>query len=263
MNQTDKIKIAFFDIDGTLVSFTTHRVPESALRALKALSDKEIEIVIVTGRSAKPIPEISHVPYSAIIGLNGSECALKDGTLLYRHSIPAELFERVLKLGQEYNFAVAAKFKEGFVVDQVTSRVLEMSDKIGSPCPAVRDLRMLFQNEGTGQMCIFTDAETEHNLMKYLPGLTSSRWCDIFADLNLKGIDKGSGVEHYLHLRGYTKDNAISFGDGGNDIAMLVNTGIGVAMGNANEELKSIADYITNVIDCDGIYNALRHFGLI
>lgn len=186
-----KIKIAFFDIDGTLVSFTTHRVPESTLHALEKLSDKGVEIVIVTGRSAKPIPEI------------------------------------------------------------------------GSPCPAVRDLRLLFQEEGTGQMCIFTDAETERKLMKYLPGLTSSRWCDIFADLNLKGIDKGSGVEHYLNLRGYTKDNAISFGDGGNDIAMLASTGIGVAMGNANDELKYIADYITNDIDCDGVHHALRHFGLI
>lgn len=263
MNQSDKIKIAFFDIDGTLVSFTTHRVPESTLHALEKLSDKGVEIVIVTGRSAKPIPEISQVPYSAIIGLNGSECALKDETFLYRHSIPEESFERVLILGQKYNFAVAAKFKEGFVVDRVTSRVLEMSDKIGSPCPAVRDLRLLFQEEGTGQMCIFTDAETERKLMKYLPGLTSSRWCDIFADLNLKGIDKGSGVEHYLNLRGYTKDNAISFGDGGNDIAMLASTGIGVAMGNANDELKYIADYITNDIDCDGVHHALRHFGLI
>lgn len=78
-----------------------------------------------------------------------------------------------------------------------------------------------------------------------------------------KGIDKGSGVEHYIHLRGYTNDNAISFGDGSNDIAMLVSTGTGVAMGNAYDELKFIADYITNDIDCDRVYNALRHFGLI
>lgn len=263
MNQLGKIKIAFFDIDGTLVSFTTHRIPESALLALNKLSGKGIEIVIVTGRSARPIPELFNVPYSAIVGLNGSECALKDGTLLYHHSIPEELFDRVLLLGQEYDFAVAAKFNEGFVVDKVTSRVREMSDRIGSPCPAVRNLRQLFQQEGTGQMCIFTDMETERKVMERLPGLTSSRWCDIFADINLKGIDKGSGVEHYLRLRGYTKENAISFGDGGNDIAMLVNTGTGIAMGNATDDLKLIADYITDDIDEDGLFNALRHFGLI
>ena len=44
---------------------------------------------------------------------------------------------------------------------------------------------------------------------------------------------------------------------------LLVGTGTGIAMGNAYDELKFIADYITNDIDCDGVYNALRHFGLI
>lgn len=263
MAQSDRIRIAFFDIDGTLVSFTTHRIPESALEALKSLSENGVEIVIATGRGAEPIPEIADVPFSAIIGLNGSECAMADGTVLYRHSIPKEMFDGVLALAEKYDFAVAAKFKEGFVVDRITQRVKDMSDRIASPCPPIRDLRCLFQQEGTGQMCIFTDPETEKEVMKYLPQLISSRWCETFADVNLRGVDKGSGVCEYLRLRGLTKDNAISFGDGGNDIAMLKSTGIGVAMGNARDELKQIADYITDDIDHDGLLNAFRHFGLV
>ena len=56
---------------------------------------------------------------------------------------------------------------------------------------------------------------------------------------------------------------AMAFGDGGNDIPMLQHVPYGVAMGNACEELKSVADYITESVDEDGIENALRHFGLI
>jgi hydroxymethylpyrimidine pyrophosphatase-like HAD family hydrolase len=57
--------------------------------------------------------------------------------------------------------------------------------------------------------------------------------------------------------------NCIGFGDGGNDTTMIKDCGIGVAMGNAIPELKSIADYVTSSVDEDGIANALRHFGII
>lgn len=263
MKYSANIKIAFFDIDGTLVSFKSHRIPDSAISAIKAMSERGIEIVIVTGRGAEPIPEISEIPYTSIIGLNGTECAMRDGTLLYRHSIPEDMFEGVLRMAEKHDFAVAAKFKDGFAVDRITERVEEMAARIASPCPPVRDLRDAYRQEGTGQMCIFTDEMTEREVMEHLPGLSSSRWCDTFADINIKGIDKGTGVREYLKLRGMTKEEAISFGDGGNDILMLMNTGISVAMGNACDSLKNVADHITADIDHDGVAKAIRHFGLI
>ena len=55
----------------------------------------------------------------------------------------------------------------------------------------------------------------------------------------------------------------MSFGDGGNDISMLRHAAIGVAMGNAKEEVKQVADYVTASIDDDGIAKALKHFGII
>ena len=55
----------------------------------------------------------------------------------------------------------------------------------------------------------------------------------------------------------------MAFGDGGNDSGMLRHAGIGVAMGNANEEVKAAADYVTTSVDEDGIYKALKHFGVI
>ena len=55
----------------------------------------------------------------------------------------------------------------------------------------------------------------------------------------------------------------MAFGDGGNDIDMLKHAGIGVAMGNAGENIKEIADYITTSVDDDGITNALKHFNVI
>ena len=66
-------------------------------------------------------------------------------------------------------------------------------------------------------------------------------------------------LEHY----GYTKEECMAFGDGGNDKTMLEYAGIGVAMGNAVDEVKEIADYITLSANDDGVYAALKHFDLI
>lgn len=57
--------------------------------------------------------------------------------------------------------------------------------------------------------------------------------------------------------------DTMAFGDGGNDIAILRQAGIGVAMGNANDDVKAVANYITSSVDDDGIANALKHFGVI
>lgn len=55
----------------------------------------------------------------------------------------------------------------------------------------------------------------------------------------------------------------MAFGDGGNDISIIREAGIGVAMGNANEEVKAMADYVTSSVDEDGVKNALVHFAII
>ena len=56
---------------------------------------------------------------------------------------------------------------------------------------------------------------------------------------------------------------AMAFGDGGNDLPMVRDAAVGVAMGNACDELKAVADYITSSVDEDGVSRALEHFGLI
>ena len=68
---------------------------------------------------------------------------------------------------------------------------------------------------------------------------------------------------HMLDYFGMDVSETMSFGDGGNDIPMLQYAHIGVAMGNATDNVKEIADYVTTSVDEDGIANALKHFGVI
>ena len=91
----------------------------------------------------------------------------------------------------------------------------------------------------------------------------ASRWSPLFADVNPQGQSKQVGIDVFCDYFGIDRANTMAFGDGGNDITMLKHVGIGVAMGNANPEVKEIADYITDDVDSDGIWNALKHFGIL
>lgn len=62
---------------------------------------------------------------------------------------------------------------------------------------------------------------------------------------------------------GIAKEDVITFGDANNDIEMLETAGVGVAMGNANPEIKEIADVVTATNNQDGIWQALRELSLV
>lgn len=99
--------------------------------------------------------------------------------------------------------------------------------------------------------------------MQFLPGCESTRWSPLFTDVVPKGSNKSIGIDKLLESYGITIQETMAFGDGGNDVEMLKHAGTGVAMGNAADEVKQIADYVTDGVDDDGIYNALKHFGVI
>ena len=85
------------------------------------------------------------------------------------------------------------------------------------------------------------------------------------ADVIENGISKADGLKKLARYFGEKEDlsQTIAFGDSMNDYEVIRAAGIGVAMGNAIDELKKAADYVTADIDRDGIYLALRHFGLV
>ena len=72
-----------------------------------------------------------------------------------------------------------------------------------------------------------------------------------------QGIDKGAALKSALDKLGIEVKDCIAFGDAGNDITMLQFAGVGVAMANAQDEVKAVADYITDDNNHDGIAKAL------
>ena len=99
--------------------------------------------------------------------------------------------------------------------------------------------------------------------MEKIPGCSITRWSRFGIDVLPGSGDKVAGIRKYLALQGISREETIAFGDGENDIGMLRYAGIGVALGNAGEEVKAAALYVTADIDDDGIWKALEHFHIL
>lgn len=252
------VKAIFSDVDGTLISFETHRVPQSAVEALREAHRSGIKIIIATGRPFTDLHEIEEIPYDAMVTLNGSHCALRNGTSVLRRQISLDDFHNAQQLSCRYGFALAVETDRGIMVDRLTPDIIELVKLVNHPVPPVGDLEKEFVEGKCCQLCFFCDMETEREVMAQLPALSASRWNPIFADINVAGVDKATGIRTFADYYGFDVSETIAFGDGGNDIPMLRAAGIGVAMGNASETVKQAADYVTETVDEDGIRNALE-----
>ena len=113
------------------------------------------------------------------------------------------------------------------------------------------------------QVCTAVNLEQEKEIMPQLPGCASARWYPTFCDITSATADKARGIRAMADYLGFDISETMAFGDGGNDRPMLCAAGIGVAMGNAVDEVKAHADYVTSTVDEDGVWNALRHFDII
>ena len=152
--------------------------------------------------------------------------------------------------------------EDGIYQNYVDDSVRQLYDMLDFPHPPLRPLR------GNGgkevyQLIAFFSPGHEERIMSVLPHCEATRWNPLFADVVPRGSSKAVGIDKIIEYYGISLHETMAFGDGGNDMAMLRHAGIGVAMGNAGDEVKEAADYVTDSVDDDGVMNALRHFDVI
>lgn len=258
------IKAIFFDIDGTLLSFKTHSVPQSAIDAINEVKRKGIKVILATGRLLKQIKNLEGIEFDGFITVNGSYCVTTEGEVIGKRVIPRKELESLLSYQDNImEFSFAFMVQDGIYVNRVDDNVKLISDLIKLPIVPVSDLHKMVNDE-IFQLNLFVDKEMEEKIMKEaLVSCESSRWHPVFADVNVKGINKSVGIDEFLRYYNIEKSETMAFGDGGNDIEMLKHVGIGIAMGNAGDDVKAVADYVAESVDDDGVANTLRHFGLI
>lgn len=258
------VKAIFFDIDGTLVSFRTHRIPQSAVDAITRAKERGVRIFISTGRPFALIDNIEEIKHlvDGYITTNGAYCFIGP-RVISCSPIPEKDARTAVRLADEMNFGSLVIGEKNLVMyndNQAAGEVFRQMLNVhgledGIPVESVLKQRIL-------QLTPVITEEQEKRIMPLLPGCESSRWCPEFADITARGVDKGKGLRAIIADQKINIEETMAFGDGGNDLSIVSCAGVGVAMGNANDSLKAVADYVTGSVDEDGISDALRRWVL-
>ena len=257
------IKAVFFDIDGTLITFNTHEMPESTSRALEALRRKGVRIFIATGRAPHSIGFMKkYLDFDGVISFNGQYCFDKTG-VLHDVPIPAETVLSVLPYLEEKQIASSFETVGANYFNLVNDRVRELIRLVGVDESEPQAVDIAGLNQSVYQMTTFVTPEEEADLVAHLPGCRAVRWYPTFVNVIGANSGKHIGISKVCGKYGISRDEIMAFGDGGNDVDMLEYAGIGVAMGNGGADAKAAADYITDDVEHNGIFNALKHFGEI
>lgn len=260
-------KAAFFDIDGTLVGFKTHRVPESTKLAISQLRQAGIKCFISSGRHLDNIDNLEDLTFDGYVTVNGGMTYF-NGELIDCNPIDKGDIVKTLDMiypngaSTPYEgvepFAVSFVLRDGLVMNTENEKTDQIFEQLKfKKRPRIIDLRSV-KDEDIFQMISFFDTDAEKVILNHLSHCESQRWSPVFTDLVPKGQSKVRGMKRVCELIGAEPSEIMAFGDGGNDVAMLRFAGLGVAMGNAVDEVKAQANITCPSVDDDGILWAVE-----
>ena len=254
-------KVIFFDVDGTLLSHSQKCVPESAKQALDALAKKGILRVLATGRHTLELQvlPLDGIEFDGYILLNGHLCLDASKDLICGIPIDGADKQTLLQIFAEKTFPLVLVEQDRMYINFINRDVELAQEAISTPLPQVDT----YAGAPIYQAVAYLPRGREGILAQMLPGCKAMRWSDWGLDVFSANGGKTVGIQKYLDANQISRVETMAFGDGENDSAMLQFVKCGVAMGNAVESTKKSADYITDSVDQDGIWNALVKLKLI
>lgn len=254
----NKIKAAFFDIDGTLVSFNTHEIPASSLDALKRLREAGVRLFIASGRHIASMDKITpHADlFDGYVMVNGALCKYGD-KIVYSKTMTKEDVRLWLEHLKKEPRSTCFVLENDIVINFIDEQMEKVFEILDFPIPQTADLNE-FADSDVYQMIISFTEDEDSKILPIFPECYAPRWSPLFSDIIPNGVNKMVGIEKMIKHLGITKDEVAAFGDGGNDIEMIESVGYGIAMGNACDELKKVAKFTTDEIDNDGLAKAVN-----
>ncbi|GGF98087.1 Cof-type HAD-IIB family hydrolase [Paenibacillus aceti] len=250
-------RIAFFDIDGTLVN-DEKKIPLDTIEAVAETKRRGVEPVIATGRAPYFFEKLAQqLGIESYVSLNGGYVVYK-GKTIYQHPIPRTDVEALVRLSTEHRhslvFEGSAEFYANNEIDpSVQNAVLSLKVDLPGYDPDFWTKADIYQ------VFLHCEEQDEPIYQKQIPGLRYIRWHKTAMDVLPADSSKAEGVKAMLRLLELEPEQAIAFGDGLNDKEMLSTVGLGIAMGNSHEDLLPYANYVTSHVDQGGILHGLKY----
>ncbi len=258
-----KQRIVFIDIDGTLFDNENDIIHSSTIDAIHKLKDKGIKVCISSGRSKILGDEIFlryNLTFDGYVLINGQYVMLNN-EVIYHNPINQTFITEFINECELKDVDYGFLTENDTFVSSHRPHVIKAFKDFKMKLPRLIKKADVYQNIYQG---IFLDLETiSYFSQKFAHYVRFIPWLHNGADIIPVNASKAKGMEIIVEKLGLTRDNVIAFGDSTNDIEMLQYANIGVAMGNAKDSLKEVASFVTDDIDKDGLWKALKELKLI
>ncbi|PLS02513.1 Cof-type HAD-IIB family hydrolase [Neobacillus cucumis] len=254
--------IIFFDIDGTLLNHDKE-LPLSTKESIFKLKELGHEVAIATGRAPFMFEDLrKELDIDTYVSYNGQYVVLK-GKELYRNPLKISSLEKLTEVALHNNHPVVFMDHEDMKANVPEHTYIKESIatlKIGrfpAHDPHYYKGRELFQT------LLFCPEGEEKQYEQEFYDFDFVRWHPVSVDVVPKGGSKAQGIKKVVESLGISEERQYAFGDGLNDMEMLTAIRNSVAMGNAEEIVKSVAKYVTKSVEDDGILHGLQMVGLL
>ncbi|MDO4943283.1 MAG: Cof-type HAD-IIB family hydrolase [Lachnospiraceae bacterium] len=255
------IKAVFFDIDGTLTSLRTGKIPQSTYKALEQLHQKGIKRFIATGRhiidvDLTPVRDIS---FDGYVTLNGQICLDGSRKSFYDNPVDSEDAEYMVDLFEKKELIIVIAEMNRKYINYLTEEDLKLQKMNLIPKTDVGT----YKGEKIYQFMLHSNIEIAKEIASQLKKCKATHWPPDGTDIIPSYGGKVIGIQKTLEHYGIRQEETMAFGDGDNDKEMISFAQIGVAMGNAEDDVRQCADYVTTDVEEDGIMKALQHFHVL
>lgn len=258
-----KYKIAFIDIDGTILNHNIHDWDHDSINALKKAQLNGVLIFICTARPYDSIVKtglFNIFKPDGVISTNGA-LAYIGNKLLFENRFPIAAIKKILKVCNSHNLCLEISSQKDRYFTRLNNIWLKRYKK---------KYHEIFINNKkidlhkVSALLLFAPSEYDEIINHEFPDpIKCLRFDDYAVDVTYFRNNKGEAVRKVLTYLNIDKSKSISCGDDFGDIPMFHETGLSIALGNAKEEVKKEASFITKDISLSGVAHAFETFKII
>ncbi len=259
------MKLLFFDIDGTIWDWKNN-IPESTKEAIRRTRDRGNLVFLNSGRSRGYIQnkELLGIGFDGIISGCGTLIEY-EGETIYASEIPRDQALRIVEGVRRHGWKPVLEGRDYLYMDDDEFRDdwygQKLKRELGSRLKPIKTTWGEWKIQKLS--CNTMDAKTEDCIEEFGEEFDFILHELPVCELVPRPHSKGSGIRFMCEKLGVGAEDTFAFGDSVNDREMLVAAGTSIVMGNGSDRAKSMADYVTDPLEQDGIWNACRHFDLI
>lgn len=264
--------IIALDLDGTLTNSEKNITPRTFDALMKAQREG-VRLVLASGRPTFGIAALANQLQLAdyggyVLSYNGGRIIdWCEKTVIFSQVVDQKLVPILYDFAEKAQLPIVTYLPDAILASKNEGEYLAEEARInGMPVVVAQNFveeamqieggSTKFLIPGEPELLIQLESEMKAALSEQMEVFRSAPF---FLELPPKGIDKAQSLQRLLTHLGLERESLMAFGDGFNDLSMIQFAGQGVAMANAVEEVKSIADFVTTSNEEDGIAHALEH----